>query len=102
MNDANRSLEQVLAAEREVQRLPSDIAKGDVFRIMLSESERGSSGILLLLPNSEILEHTHVDDWEQYTFSDSHIETCNVGDSHKLKNDTGDLMVVHFEKHCVL
>lgn len=103
MNDANsRSLEEILAAEREVERLSSEIAKGNVFRIMLSDNEKGSSGILLLLPNAEVLEHTHLDESEDYTFTDGHVETCSVGESHNLKNKTKELLVVYFKKHRVL
>lgn len=102
MNDADRSLEEILAAERKVERLSSKIAKGDVLRIMLRKNEKGSSGILMLLPNSEILRHTHVNDWEEYTFTDGHVEICSVGNSHELKNKTGELLIVHFEKHRVL
>lgn len=102
MNDAtNRSLEEVLSAERKVEKLPSRLAEGIVFKIMLEENEKGSSGILLLLADSAIKKHKHINDWEEYTFPDGHVERCSVGDSHQLKNETGDLLVIYFAKHRV-
>ncbi len=102
MNDAKyRVLKQILTSERRVERLSSNITNGDAFRIMLNENENGSSGFLLLLPNSEILEHKHINDWEEYTFLDGHTEKCSIGNSHQLKNETEELMVVHFAKHRV-
>lgn len=103
MNDAkNRPLEDLLASRKTFERLSNKIAKGNVFRVMLTKDERGSSGFLFLFPGSEILTHKHFNDWEEYTFPDGHVEKCNIGDSHHLKNDTGELLVVHFAKHRVL
>lgn len=100
MNDAqNRPLEDLLAAGKTFERLSDKIAKGNVFRVMLTEEEIGSSGFLFSFPGSEIFMHEHINDWEEYTFPDGHVEKCNVGESHCLKNDTDELLVVHFAKH---
>lgn len=102
MNDAtNRSLEELLSSERMVLKLPSKIAKGNVFKIILEENKKGSSGLLLLLADGEILEHKHINDWEEYTFPDGHVERCSIGQSHSLKNETSELLVIHFAKHRV-
>lgn len=103
MNDAqNRPLEDLLASGKTFERLSNKIAKGNVFRVMLTEDERGSSGFLFLFPNSEILKHKHYNDWEEYTFPDGRVEKCAIGQSHQLKNQTGELLVVHFAKHRLL
>lgn len=103
MNDAqNRTLEDLLTSGKTFERLSNKIAKGNVFRVMLTEDERGSSGFLFLFPDSEILKHTHLNDCEEYTFPDGRIEKCAIGQSHQLKNETGELLVVHFAKHRIL
>ncbi len=103
MNDAkNRPLEDLLTCGKTFERLSEKIAKGNVFRVMLTEDERGSSGFLFLYPDSEILEHKHYNDWEEYTFPDGRVEKCAIGQSHQLKNQTGELLVVHFAKHRLL
>ncbi len=100
MDDAtNRSLEELLSAERQVERLPDRIAEGVVLKIALSKTEKSSKGILLLFAGSRIKEHKHYNDWEEYTFPDGHVERCSMGESHQLKNETGELLVVQFEKH---
>lgn len=102
MNDAkNRPLEDLLASGKIFERLSDKIAKGNVFRVMLTKDEKGSSGFLFLYPGSEIFMHKHFNDWEEYTFPDGHVEKCKIGCSHNLKNDTGELLVVHFAKHRV-
>lgn len=103
MNDAqNRLLEDLLICEKTFERLSEKIAKGNVFRVMLTEDERGSNGFLFLFPDSEILKHKHYNDWEEYTFLDGRVEKCTIGQSHQLKNQTGELLVVHFAKHRLL
>lgn len=100
MNDAkNRPLEDLLTCGKTFERLSEKIAKGNVFRVMLTEHERGSSGFLFLFPDSEILKHKHYNDWEEYTFPNGCVEKCAIGQSHQLKNQTGELLVVHFAKH---
>lgn len=108
MNDAQNKnsplediLKDLLTSEKTFKRLSKKMAKGSVFKVMLKEDEEGSSGFLFLFPDSEILEHKHYNDWEEYKFLDGRVERCSVGESHQLKNETGELLVVHFAKHCV-
>lgn len=103
MDDATkRSLEDVLSAERQFERLSEIRAEGIVLSIVLNYNVRGSNGIHLLLPGSMIKEHKHYNDCEEYTFPDGHVEKCSMGESHSLKNETNEILIVKYRKRRIL
>lgn len=91
-----RSLEQVSSSLDNIEALDSKLVEyGNVFKQFLYEDEHNYIAILFVGPQSKIKEHEHMNDNERYEDLDSHVEeTCKIGESHYLENESADKWLV--------
>lgn len=105
--DKNQNLEYVFKQiqARNYTVLPDTIATGIVLKIHYEgylEEEGYEKGFLVLTPNSEIKEHTHINDIEKYTILTGNLSVnnektneniCLIGEKHNI-NRVNELTVI--------
>lgn len=105
--DKNQNLEYVFKQiqARNYTVLPDTIATGIVLKIHYEgylEEEGYEKGFLVLTPNSEIKEHTHINDMEKYTILTGNLSVnnektneniCLIGEKHNI-NRVNELTVI--------
>ena len=91
-----RSFEDVFRTLKELEALdPALVEYGSVFKKFLYEDENNYLAMLFVGPNSRIKEHEHVTENEEYRDMDSPVrETCFIGYSHCLENESTDKWLV--------